>query len=204
MQLIGGKCQSCLCFAFFTSTAAATMVALAIFRTLSGAICEGGFPTVISLRGRQHFWICSFLVSIVWRSQHNLSEYLVDGISSALKKLSLYFKQRCVLWILGLPGKKVNFRLSLSKLQKSRCLPQRRSSASLLNSLFHFFFCFGCCFFVLFCFCCFLLVKNVLHFFSELKLCRSFISIMREKIWDPSLVKEMKMESNNLAKNPYS
>ena len=31
-----------------------------------------GFPTVISLRGRQHFWICSFLVSIDWRSQHNL------------------------------------------------------------------------------------------------------------------------------------
>ena len=183
MPLIGGKCQSCLCFAFFTSIAAATMVALAIFRTLSSAIFEGGFPTVISLRGRQHFWICSFLVSIDWRSQHNLSKYLVDGISSALKKLSLYFKQRCVLWILGLPGKKVNF--------------------SLLNSLILFFF-FGCCFFVLFCFCCFLSVKNVLHFFSELKLCRSFISIMREKIWDPSLVKEMKMESYNLAKNPYS
>ena len=140
MPLIGGKCQSCLCFAFFTSIAAATMVALAIFWTLSSAIFESGFPTVISLRGRQHLWICSFLVSIDWRSQHNLSEYLVDGISSALKKLSLYFKQRCVLWILGLPGKKVNFRLSLSKLQKSRCLPQRRSSASLLNSLFHFFF----------------------------------------------------------------
>ena len=120
MPLIGGKCQSCLCFAFFTSIAAATMVALAIFWTLSSAIFEGGFPTVISLRGRQHFWICSFLVSIDWRSQHNLSKYLVDGISSALKKLSLYFKQRCVLWILGLPGKKVNF--------------------SLLNSLILFFF----------------------------------------------------------------
>ena len=179
------------------------MVALAIFWTLSSAIFEGGFPTVISLRGRQHFWICSFLVSIVWRSQHNLSEYLVDGISSALKKLSLYFKQRCVLWILGLPGKKVNFRLSQSKLQKSRCLPQNGAfQPACLTASFIFFS--GCCFFVLFCFCCFLLVKNVLHFFSELKLCRSFISIMREKIWDPSLVKEMKMESNNLAKNPYS
>ena len=106
MHLIDGKCQRCLCFVFFVSIAAATMVALAIFRTLPGAICEGGFPTVISLRGRQHFWICSFLVSTVWRSQHKISEYLVDGISSALKKLSLYFTQRCVLWILGLPGKK--------------------------------------------------------------------------------------------------
>ena len=142
MQLIEGKCQSCLCFAFFTSIAAATMVALAIFWTLSSAIFEGGFPTVISLRGRQHFWICSFLVSTVWRSQHNLSEYLVDGISSALKKLSLYFKQRCVLWILGLPGKKVNFRLSLSKLQKSRCLPQNGAvqPACLTASLIFFFF----------------------------------------------------------------
>ena len=176
------------------------MVALAIFWTLSSAIFEGGFPTVISLRGRQHFWICSFLVSIDWRSQHNLSEYLVDGISSALKKLSLYFKQRCVLWILGLPGKKVNFRLSLSKSQKSIFLPQNGAvQPACLTASFIFFFFFGCCFFVLF-----LLVKNVLHFFSELKLCRSFISIMREKIWDPSLVKEMKMESNNLAKNPYS
>ena len=143
MQLIGGKCQSCLCFAFFTSIAAATMVALAIFRTLSGAICEGGFPTVISLRGRQHFWICSFLVSTVWRSQHNLSEYLVDGISSALKKLSLYFKQRCVLWILGLPGKKVNFRLSPSKLQKSRYLPQNgavQPACLTASFIFSFFF----------------------------------------------------------------
>ena len=141
MPLIGGKCQSCLCFAFFTSIAAATMVALAIFWTLSSAIFEGGFPTVISLRGRQHFWICSFLVSIDWRSQHNLSEYLVDGISSALKKLSLYFKQRCVLWILGLPGKKVNFRLSLSKLQKSRCLPQNGAvQPACLTASFIFFF----------------------------------------------------------------
>ena len=142
MQSIEGKCQSCLCFAFFTSiAAAATMVALAIFRTLSGAICEGGFPTVISLRGRQHFWICSFLVSTVWRSQHNLSEYLVDGISSALKKLSLYFKQRCVLWILGLPGKKVNFRLSLSKLQKFRYLPQNGAvQPACLTASFIFFF----------------------------------------------------------------
>ena len=63
--MIEGKCQNCLCFAFFTSIAAATMVALAIFWALPGAICEGGFPTVISLRGRQHFWICSFLVSTV-------------------------------------------------------------------------------------------------------------------------------------------
>ena len=141
MPLIGGKCQSCLCFAFFTSIAAATMVALAIFWTLSSAIFEGGFPTVISLRGRQHFWICSFLVSIDWRSQHNLSEYLVDGISSALKKLSLYFKQRCVLWILGLPGKKVNFRLSPSKLQKSRCLPQNGAvQPACLTASFIFFF----------------------------------------------------------------
>ena len=102
-----------------------------------------GFPTVISLRGRQHFWICSFLVSIDWRSQHNLSKYLVDGISSALKKLSLYFKQRCVLWILGLPGKKVNFRLSLSKLQKSRYLPQNgavQPACLTASFIFSFFF----------------------------------------------------------------
>ena len=194
MHLIDGKCQSCLCSVFFTSTAAATMVALAIFRTLSGAICEGGFPTVISLRGRQHFWICSFLVSTVWRSQHKISEYLVDGISSALKKLSLYFTQRCALWILGLPGKK----WICQNFQKSRCLAENGAvQLACLTASFVFFF-------VVVCFCCFLLVKNVLHFFSELKLCQSVISIMRGKIWDSSSVKEMKMENKNLAKNPYS
>ena len=57
---------------------------------------------------------------------------------------------------------------------------KRCISASLLNSLFHFFLLLFV--FVLFCFCCFLLVKNVLHFFSELKLCQLVISIMREKI----------------------
>ena len=141
MHLIGGKCQSCLCFAFFTSIAAATMVALAIFRTLSGAICEGGFPTVISLRGRQHFWICSFLVSTVWRSQHKISEYLVDGISSALKKLSLYFTQRCVLWILGLPGKKWISGYHCQNYKKSRCLAQNGAvQPACLTASFIFFF----------------------------------------------------------------
>ena len=62
-----------------------------------------------------------------------------DKLSS--KKLSLYFKQRCVLWILGLPGKKVNFRLSLSKLQKSRCLPQNGAvQPACLTASFIFFF----------------------------------------------------------------
>ena len=179
------------------------MVALAIFRTLSGAICEGGFPTVISLRGRQHFWICSFLVSTVWRSQHKISEYLVDGISSALKKLSLYFTQRCVLWILGLPGKKWISGYHCQNYKKSRCLAQNGAvqPACLTASFIFFLLLFV---FVLFCFCCFLLVKNVLHFFSELKLCQSVISIMRGKIWDSSSVKEMKMENKNLAKKPYS
>ena len=189
MPLIGGKCQSCLCFAFFTSIAAATMVALAIFRTLSGAICEGGFPTVISLRGRQHFWICSFLVSTVWRSQHNLSEYLVDGISSALKKLSLYFKQRCVLWILGLPGKKVNFRLSLSKLQKSRCLPQNGAvQPACLTASFIFFFFFWLLFFCLVLFLLFFIgqkcaallfrtkIVSIVYFDHERKNLRSELS----------------------------
>ena len=59
--------------------------------------------------------------------------------------------------------------------------PKRRSSASLLNSLFHFFLQVFVFVFVLFCFCCFLLIKNVLHFFSELKWCQSVISIMRGK-----------------------
>ena len=174
------------------------MVALAIFRTLSGAICEGGFPTVISLRGRQHFWICSFLVSTVWRSQHKISEYLVDGISSALKKLSLYFTQRCVLWILGLPGKKVNFRLSLSKLQKSGCLPQNGAvQPACLTAPFIFFF-------VLFCCCCFLLVKNVLHFFCRTKMVSIGYFDNEGKIWDLNLVKEIKMKNKNLVKKPYS
>ena len=185
MQLIGGKCQSCLCFAFFTSTAAATMVALAIFRTLSGAICEGGFPTVISLRGRQHFWICSFLVSIDWRSQHNLSEYLVDGISSALKKLSLYFKQRCVLWILGLPGKKVNFRLSLSKLQKSRCLPQNGAvQPACLTASFIFFF-FWLFFFCLVLFLLFFIGQKCAALLFRTKIVSIDYFDNEGKTWDP-------------------
>ena len=186
MQLIKGKYQSFWCFAFFTSIAAATMVALAIFWTLSSAIFEGGFPTVISLRGRQHFWICSFLVSTVWRSQHKISEYLVDGISSAIKKLSLYFTQRCALWILGLPGKKVNFRLLFSKLQKSRCLPQNGAVQLACLTAFSVNFCLFFVFvFVLFCFCCFLLVENVLHIFSELKIVSISYFDNEGKTWDP-------------------
>ena len=181
MQLIEGKCQNCLCFAFFTSIAAATMVALAIFRTLPGAICEGGFPTVISLWGRQHFWICSFLVSIVWRSQHKISEYLVDGISSALK--SWVFTSHSVAffeyWVCQ--EKQWIFRLSLSKLQKPRCLPQNGAvQLACLTASFFFLEVFVFVF-VLFCFSFFLLIKNVLHFFSELKWCQSVISIMRGK-----------------------
>ena len=96
---------------------------------------------------------------------------------------------------------------------------KRRSSASLLNSLFHFLFCcclfLSCFVFVVFywwkmcctsfpCFFFFFSLLFTILVLAELKLCQSVISIMREKIWDPSLVKEMKMESNNLAKNPYS
>ena len=185
MQLIGGKCQSCLCFAFFTSTAAATMVALAIFRTLSGAICEGGFPTVISLRGRQHFWICSFLVSTVWRSQHKISEYLVDGISSALKKLSLYFTQRCVLWILGLPGKKGISGYHCQNYKNLDAYHKRRCSASLLNSLFQLIFvCFLYLFLSCFVFVVFIGQKCAAHLFRTKIVSISYLD-NEGKTWDP-------------------
>ena len=183
MQLIEGKCQNCLCFAFFTSIAAAAMVALAIFWALPGAICEGGFPTVISLRGRQHFWICSFLVSTVWRSQHKISEYLVDGISSALKSWVFishnvaffeYWVCQEKQWISG---------YHCQNYKNLDAYPKRCSSASLLNSFFHFFFFFAgfCISFCIVLFLLFLLIKNVLHFFSELKWCQSVISIMMGK-----------------------
>ena len=83
--------------------------------------------------------------------------------------------------------------------------PKRRSSASLLNSLFHFFFFAGFCI----CFC----IVLFLLFFIDQK-CAALLSRTKMvsigyfdnegKIWDPSLVKEMKMKNKNLVKKPYS
>ena len=57
--------------------------------------------------------------------------------------------------------------VKITKLQKSRCLAQNGAvqPACLTASFIFFLLLFV---FVLFCFCCFLLVKNVLHFFSVL------------------------------------
>ena len=181
------------------------MVALAIFWALPGAICEGGFPTVISLRGRQHFWICSFLVSTVWRSQHKISEYLVDGISSALKSWVFishnvaffeYWVCQEKQWISG---------YHCQNYKNLDAYPKRRSSASLLNSFVHFFF---FCRFLYFFLYCFVFVVFIDQKCAALLFRTKMVSIgyfdNDGKIWDPSLVKEMKMKNKNLAKKPYS